>query len=185
MTRVIGKRTQSLICGSKYNETLHERPSASLETQKESRTHAEVDIIVVVVKQSSSGLLYLHGPSSVKQSGKPRSWVTTSLLPDHQHLYYTAFIMDNSPTALFDSYEQDFQQVIESIKQKLDGNVTDERAGEFPLGAIHAEPANSTMDQIHGRRTLDESRWSWTRRTRWYVQSPNDWPVDHKLNGAL
>jgi len=35
--------------------------------------------------------------------------------------------MDNSPTSLFDSYEQDFQQIIESIKQKLDGDAKDER----------------------------------------------------------
>jgi len=30
--------------------------------------------------------------------------------------------MDNSPTSLFDSYEQDFEQIIDSIRQKLDGD---------------------------------------------------------------
>ncbi|KAG2369919.1 vesicle transport v-SNARE protein N-terminus-domain-containing protein [Suillus spraguei] len=35
--------------------------------------------------------------------------------------------MDNSPTALFDSYEQDFRQIIDSIRLKLDGEGKDER----------------------------------------------------------
>ncbi|KDQ49601.1 hypothetical protein JAAARDRAFT_42714 [Jaapia argillacea MUCL 33604] len=30
--------------------------------------------------------------------------------------------MDNSPTALFDSYEQDFQQIIQSIREKVEGD---------------------------------------------------------------
>jgi len=38
--------------------------------------------------------------------------------------------MDNSPTALFDSYEQDFQQIVDSLKEKLEGDVKDERGGE-------------------------------------------------------
>ena len=38
--------------------------------------------------------------------------------------------MDNSPTALFDSYEQDFLQIVDSLKQKLEGDVKDERAGK-------------------------------------------------------
>lgn len=38
--------------------------------------------------------------------------------------------MDNSPTALFDSYEQDFQQIVDSLKEKLEGDTKDERAGE-------------------------------------------------------
>lgn len=37
--------------------------------------------------------------------------------------------MDNSPTALFDSYEQDFRQIIDSIRSKLDGEGKDERGG--------------------------------------------------------
>lgn len=39
--------------------------------------------------------------------------------------------MDNSPTSLFESYEQDFQQIIDSIKQKLDSDAKDERPGEL------------------------------------------------------
>lgn len=42
--------------------------------------------------------------------------------------------MDNSPTALFDSYEQDFQQIISSIREKLEGDAKDERGGEHAGG---------------------------------------------------
>lgn len=37
--------------------------------------------------------------------------------------------MDASPTALFDSYEQDFVQFIEGIKDKLEGNGKNEVGG--------------------------------------------------------
>jgi vesicle transport through interaction with t-SNAREs protein 1 len=37
--------------------------------------------------------------------------------------------MDSSPTALFDSYEQDFQQILQSIRQKLEGDGSDQRGG--------------------------------------------------------
>jgi vesicle transport through interaction with t-SNAREs protein 1 len=35
--------------------------------------------------------------------------------------------MDNSPTALFESYEQDFQQIIDSVRDKLEGKGKDEQ----------------------------------------------------------
>lgn len=41
-----------------------------------------------------------------------------------QPLLHSALIrrkMDSSPTSLFDSYEHDFQQIISSIKGKLEG----------------------------------------------------------------
>lgn len=37
--------------------------------------------------------------------------------------------MDNSPTALFDSYEQDYHQFIETIREKLEGDGKDEGGG--------------------------------------------------------
>ncbi|EKM57294.1 uncharacterized protein PHACADRAFT_119632 [Phanerochaete carnosa HHB-10118-sp] len=43
--------------------------------------------------------------------------------------------MDNSPTALFDSYEQDFQQIVSSIREKLEGNAKNER-GEQRKAAL-------------------------------------------------
>ena len=40
--------------------------------------------------------------------------------------------MDNSPTALFDSYEQDFKQIVASVRDKLEGGGGEgERGGEF------------------------------------------------------
>lgn len=39
----------------------------------------------------------------------------------------------NSPTALFDSYEQDFRQFIDTIREKLEGDGKDERNGEFTI----------------------------------------------------
>lgn len=39
--------------------------------------------------------------------------------------------MDNSPSGLFDSYEQDFQHIIESVRDKLEGNGKDEQGGQL------------------------------------------------------
>jgi hypothetical protein len=37
--------------------------------------------------------------------------------------------MDATPTALFDSYEQDFKHIIRSISDKLEGNGKDQLGG--------------------------------------------------------
>ena len=39
--------------------------------------------------------------------------------------------MDTSPTALFDSYEQDFKQIIQSIRDKLEGDGKDAQGGTY------------------------------------------------------
>ena len=44
--------------------------------------------------------------------------------------------MDNSPTALFDSYEQDFKQIVQSIRGKLEGDAQDAQAGEQRKAAL-------------------------------------------------
>jgi hypothetical protein len=41
--------------------------------------------------------------------------------------------MDSSPTSLFDSYEQDFQQILQSIREKLEGDGSDQRGGIYTL----------------------------------------------------
>lgn len=41
--------------------------------------------------------------------------------------------MDTSPTSLFHSYEQDFQQIISSIREKLDGDAKGDAAGMLTL----------------------------------------------------
>jgi vesicle transport through interaction with t-SNAREs 1 len=37
--------------------------------------------------------------------------------------------MDTSPTALFDSYEQDFNQILSSVRSKLDGEAKEQKGG--------------------------------------------------------
>ena len=37
--------------------------------------------------------------------------------------------MDNSPTTLFDTYEQDFKQIINGIREKVEGEGKNERGG--------------------------------------------------------
>lgn len=39
--------------------------------------------------------------------------------------------MDTSPTTLFNNYEQDFQQIIASIRDKVEGSSASEGVGEF------------------------------------------------------
>jgi vesicle transport through interaction with t-SNAREs protein 1 len=39
--------------------------------------------------------------------------------------------MDTEPTALFNAYEKDLQQVLQSIQNRLDGAAKDQRGGEF------------------------------------------------------
>ena len=42
--------------------------------------------------------------------------------------------MDTSPTTLFNNYEQDFQQIIASIRDKVEGDAKAEGVGKsFPL----------------------------------------------------
>lgn len=48
--------------------------------------------------------------------------------------------MDSSPTALFDSYEQDFQQILQSIRQKLEGDGSDQRGGTPKKQRINSLP---------------------------------------------
>ncbi|CDO76151.1 hypothetical protein BN946_scf185027.g14 [Trametes cinnabarina] len=43
--------------------------------------------------------------------------------------------MDTSPTSLFDSYEQDFSQIIQSIRDKLEGDGKDAQGGASVLSA--------------------------------------------------
>ncbi|EIW82409.1 vesicle transport v-snare protein vti1 [Coniophora puteana RWD-64-598 SS2] len=40
--------------------------------------------------------------------------------------------MDSSPTSLFDSYEQEFHQLIDAVRTKLDGDAKNEQGGSVP-----------------------------------------------------
>ena len=79
--------------------------------------------------------------------------------------------MDNSPTTLFDSYEQDFQQIIDSIKEKLDRDVKDAGAGKLVTGPDVLWILKYYMIPLQNRerQTCDESRWNWRKLTRWYA----------------
>ncbi len=39
--------------------------------------------------------------------------------------------MDQSPTALFDTYESDFQQITASIRSKLDEDAKNQQGGQW------------------------------------------------------
>jgi vesicle transport through interaction with t-SNAREs protein 1 len=70
--------------------------------------------------------------------------------------------MDTSPTALFDSYEQDFLQFIEVIREKLDTtNSEDVRTGK-PYCGVDEVDSPSFLDQKRSTlsrvdRELDEA----------------------------
>jgi hypothetical protein len=49
--------------------------------------------------------------------------------------------MDGTPTSLFESYEQDFLQIVRSISDKLEGSGKDQRGGAFN---IHTHPHSRT-----------------------------------------
>lgn len=53
--------------------------------------------------------------------------------------------MDTSPTALFDSYEQDFKQFIETIREKLEGDENQD-GGEFCI-SLSVLSLVSTIDR--------------------------------------
>lgn len=65
------------------------------------------------------------------QERQPRRPGGTAARPELRPLSPTptsarwATTMDSSPTTLFDSYEQDFKQIVQSIRDKLDGDAKD------------------------------------------------------------
>jgi len=69
--------------------------------------------------------------------------------------------MDNSPTALFDSYEQDFNHFSETIKDKLESESKDESAGtsrnmQFTLVfTVNTEQRKATLRRVE--MELDEA----------------------------
>ena len=73
------------------------------------------------------------------------------------------FVMDLSPTALFDSYEQDFIQIIETIKERLETtSPEDGKNGKSRLKVVSildtptpVEPRKSTLTRVE--RELDEA----------------------------
>ena len=56
--------------------------------------------------------------------------------------------MDNSPTALFDSYEQDFKQIIQSIRGKLDGDAQDAQGEQRKAALRRVEMELDEADEM-------------------------------------
>ncbi|KIM90674.1 hypothetical protein PILCRDRAFT_142132 [Piloderma croceum F 1598] len=63
--------------------------------------------------------------------------------------------MDNSPTALFESYEQDFQQIVDSLKQKLEGDVKDERAEQRKADMRRVEMELDEADEMISQMEIE------------------------------
>ena len=63
--------------------------------------------------------------------------------------------MDNSPTALFDSYEQDFKQIIQSIRGKLDGDAQDAQGEQRKAALRRVEMELDEADEmVRGQTTI-------------------------------
>ncbi|KAJ7228772.1 vesicle transport v-SNARE protein N-terminus-domain-containing protein [Mycena pura] len=63
--------------------------------------------------------------------------------------------MDNSPTALFDSYEQDFQQFIETIRQKLDGGGQEDSGEQRKASLRRAEMELDEADEMVSQMEIE------------------------------
>ncbi len=66
--------------------------------------------------------------------------------------------MDNSPTALFDSYEADFKQIIQSIRGKLEGDAKDVQGEQRKAALRRVEMELDEADEMV--RACLSSWWS-------------------------
>ena len=62
--------------------------------------------------------------------------------------------MDASPASLFNSYEQDFQQILQSIRDKLEGDGTDQRGGRLWTPACHPDLSSLVLLPEQKKATL-------------------------------
>ncbi|KAL4075955.1 vesicle transport v-SNARE protein N-terminus-domain-containing protein [Scleroderma yunnanense] len=63
--------------------------------------------------------------------------------------------MDNSPTGLFDSYEQDFRQIIDSVRIKLDGDGRDERGEQRKAALRRADMELDEADEMISQMEIE------------------------------
>jgi len=63
--------------------------------------------------------------------------------------------MDNSPAALFDSYEQDFQQILQSIRDKLDGEAKDQRGEQKKAALRRVEMELDEADEMVSQMEIE------------------------------
>ena len=77
--------------------------------------------------------------------------------------------MDNSPTALFDSYEQDFKQIIQSIRGKLDGDAQDAQGEQRKADLRRVEMELDEADEMV--RSVAVSLWMRAGGEAWLPRS--------------
>jgi len=63
--------------------------------------------------------------------------------------------MDNSPTSLFESYEQDFKQLIASVRQKLEGEAKDQRGEQRKATLRRVEMELDEADEMVSQMEIE------------------------------
>ncbi|KAL1943456.1 hypothetical protein VTO73DRAFT_4531 [Trametes versicolor] len=63
--------------------------------------------------------------------------------------------MDTSPTALFDSYEQDFKQIIQSIRTKLEGDAQDAQGEQRKAALRRVEMELDEADEMVSQMEIE------------------------------
>ncbi|KAF8259836.1 vesicle transport v-SNARE protein N-terminus-domain-containing protein [Lactarius quietus] len=63
--------------------------------------------------------------------------------------------MDSSPTSLFDSYEQDFQQILQSIREKLEGDGSDQRGEQKKAALRRVEMELDEADEMISQMEIE------------------------------
>ncbi|KAI0712739.1 vesicle transport v-snare protein vti1 [Cerioporus squamosus] len=63
--------------------------------------------------------------------------------------------MDTSPTALFDSYEQDFKQIVQSIRDKLDGDAKDAQGEQRKAALRRVEMELDEADEMVSQMEIE------------------------------
>jgi len=63
--------------------------------------------------------------------------------------------MDNSPTSLFESYEQDFKQIISSIRDKTDGEGANERGEQRKASLRRVEMELDEADELVSQMEIE------------------------------
>ncbi|KAH9053115.1 vesicle transport v-snare protein vti1 [Lactarius vividus] len=63
--------------------------------------------------------------------------------------------MDSSPTSLFDSYEQDFQQILQSIRDKLEGDGSDQRGEQKKAALRRVEMELDEADEMVSQMEIE------------------------------
>ncbi|KAI8996218.1 vesicle transport v-snare protein vti1 [Trametes punicea] len=63
--------------------------------------------------------------------------------------------MDTSPTSLFDSYEQDFKQIIQSIREKLEGDAKDAQGEQRKAALRRVEMELDEADEMISQMEIE------------------------------